>query len=280
MATIICSARKDERGKFSGGKPGDQLQSGKGDDYKGEVSMQYLKDFIGSRQWYIIRPKKAAHAVGIALAMRTAGNNINIGYGQNCQRKTVDDVATKVKINVDCSKLIRDVIYKATGIDVGNFTTANEKAVLEASGLFEKAIRYTTSTKVYEGDIFSTTVKGHTGACIEGLPRLGTTPTASYKYGGVDFARVFDPTYYSNQNADLKKAYGTNATLLFNHFIKYGCNEASRWGKTIAGFNVSEYAKHPDLIKAFGALKSDGKNGFAYYKHYCTNGYKENRKII
>lgn len=280
MATIICSARHDERNKYTNGKKGDQLQSGSGNDFKGEVSMQYLKDFIGSRKWYILRPKSAIHAVAIAEATRTAGNNINVGYGQECQRKTVDDVATKTKINVDCSKLMRDVIYKATKIDVGNFSTANEKAVLEASKLFEKAIPYTASTKVYEGDIFVTTTKGHTGACVEGISRIGINKSPSYVYGGVDYAKVFDPNFYANNNADLKAAFGTNGTLLFNHFIKYGCNEKSRWGKTKSGFNVSIYARYPDLINAFGALQPDGKNGLPYYKHYCTHGYKENRKTI
>ncbi len=279
MATIICSARHDEKKKYTGGKVGDQLQSGIGDDYKGEVSMQYLKDFIGNKKWYILRPKSAAHAVAIGEAMRTAGNNINIGYSQSCQRKTVDDVATKTKINVDCSKLVRDCIYKATKIDVGNFTTANEVKILEASKIFNKAIVYTTNTSLYQGDVLVTQQKGHTGIVIEGLSRIGITPKASYKYDGVDFARVFDPNFYASQNPDLKKNFGTNATLLFNHFIKLGCNEKSRWGKTIAGFNVSVYAKHQDLIRVFGKLNDDGTNGYIYYKHYCTHGYLENRTI-
>ena len=281
MAVIIGSARIGENGKATGGKTGDQKQK-KIDDFLGEVSMQYIKDFVGKKQYYVIRPKKAIVAVSIASAMKLACNNIHIGYSQNCQRKTVDNLNTKTNINVDCSKLIRDVIYQATGIDVGNFTTANEKQILEASGLFEKAVKYTSTFKVYEGDIFVTTTKGHTGACIEGLSRLGiSTPKPNYKYDGVDFSKVFDAIFYSNQNEDLKKAFGTNTTLLFNHFIKFGCNEKSRWGKTIAGFNVQVYATSPknkDLVKAFGALNIEtGANGYNYYKHFCTYGYKENR---
>lgn len=283
MATIICSARHDEKKKYTGGKVGDQLQSGSGNDFKGEVSMQYLKDFIGNKKWYILRPKKAAHAIAIAEAMRTAGNNINIGYSQGCQRKTVDDVCTKTKINVDCSKLVRDCIFKATNIDVGNFTTANEVKILESSKLFDKAIVYTTNSKLYQGDVLVTQQKGHTGIVIDGLSRVGITPKPTYMYGGVDYAKVFDPTYYANQNSDVKKVYGTNSTLLFNHFIKFGCNESSRWGRTIAGFNVHAYAtakSNDDLVKVFGKLKDNGQNGFVYYKHFCEFGYKENRVVV
>ena len=276
MATIIGSARSDEKGKYTGGKAGDQKQT-KIDDYTGEVSMQYLKDFIGKRAWYVLRPKKATLALALASSMKLACNNVNIGYSQNCQRKTIDNLDTKTKINVDCSKLVRDCICRASGRDLGNFTTANEKSILESSGLFDKAIKYTSSTKIYEGDVIVTSVKGHTGICIEGYSRTGVTATSTYRYDGVDFAKVFDPVFYSDNNPDLKKAYGLNATLLFNHFIRYGCNECSRWGKTIKGFNVSVYAKHADLIKAYGSLKEDGKNGYPYYKHYCTYGYKENR---
>lgn len=279
MATIIGSARHDSRGKYIWDAVGDQLQKGTGNDFKGEVSMQYLGDFIGKRKWYVIRPKKAAHALALAEAMRTACNNINLGYGQECQRKTVDDINTKVKINVDCSKLIRDCIYAATNIDVGNFTTGNAADILEASKLFDKKIIYSNDVKLYQGDILLTQTKGHIGAVIDGLSRTGFTPSLSFKFDGTDFAKVFDPVFYAEKNSDVKKACGTNSTLLFNHFIKYGCNEKSRWGKTISTFNVEVYASHnPDLNEAFGKLNNDGTNGYVYYKHYCIYGWKETKR--
>ena len=279
MATIIGSARHDSRGKYIWDAVGDQLQKGTGNDFKGEVSMQYLGDFIGKRKWYVIRAKKAAHALGLAEAMRTACNNINLGYGQECQRKTVDNINTKVKINVDCSKLIRDCIYAATGIDVGNFNTANAADILEASKLFDKKIIYSNDVKLYQGDILLTQTKGHIGAVIDGLSRIGFTPSQSFKFDGVDFAKVFNPAFYAEKNPDVKKAFGTNSTLLFNHFIKYGCNEKSRWGKTISTFNVEVYASHnPDLNEAFGKLNNDGTNGYAYYRHYCIYGWKETKR--
>lgn len=171
MSTIyIGSARIGENGKATGGKVGDQKQTS-AIDYKGEVSMQTLASFVKGRKLYILRPKQCAHAQKIAKGMKIACNNINLGYSQTCSRYAPDDINTKIKINVDCSKLIRDVIYYATGIDVGNFTTSNEVSVLVNSGLFDSPIVYTASTKVYEGDVFVTQSKGHTGACTDGYSR-------------------------------------------------------------------------------------------------------------
>lgn len=105
---------------------------------------------------------------------------------------------------------------------------------------------------------------------------LGATTTTSFVKNGVDYSHVFDPTFYANTYADLKKAFGTNQTLLFNHFVANGMSEF-RIAK--ANFNVQVYASHnPDLVKAFGALTQS--NAILYYNHYCTNGYKENRRSV
>lgn len=97
---------------------------------------------------------------------------------------------------------------------------------------------------------------------------------------GVDYSRVLNTTYYADSNADLKAAFGYDSAKLLNHFLTSGCKEKSRWGRTISTFNVEVYASHnADLVKAFGEL-GDGTNGLAFYKHYCTNGYKENRRCI
>ena len=61
-------------------------------------------------------------------------------------------------------------------------------------------------------------------------PATSTTTTVNvkpvlgkYVNSSIDYGYVFDPVYYSNKYADLKKAFGTNAKALFNHFlnIKY-----------------------------------------------------------
>lgn len=282
MSTIIGSARHDENGKYSGGKLGDNTQKSV-NDFKGEVSMQYLKDFVGKKIWYILRFKDDRHAHNMAIAMKTACNNANIGYDQGNRLAIMTyGVDTKTKTECDCSSLIRACIKAAVGISVKNFTTLNEVEVLMATGLFT-LIEYKTGTAVMEGDIFVTRTKGHTGACIEGVARIKAA--TKFEHDGVDFSKVFDPVYYAACNPDIKAAFGNNANMLFNHFIKCGSNEKARIGKTIATFNVEVYASHSaDLQKAFGSLFNKPEdptiNGYPYYKHYCNIGYKENRRIV
>jgi N-acetylmuramoyl-L-alanine amidase CwlA len=110
--------------------------------------------------------------------------------------------------------------------------------------------------------------------------------TEDYIYQGVNYNKVFDHKFYADANADLKAAFGYDKIKLFNHFINNGMTDVdprtgklSRIGKTIATFNVEVYASHsPDLVKAFGVLSP--KTAPSYYKHYCTNGYKEGRRAI
>ena len=107
MSTIIGSARHDENGKYSGGKLGDNTQKSI-DDFKGEVSMQYLKDFVGKRTWYILRPKDNNHAHKLAQAMKTACNNANIGYDQGNRLAIMTYGGnSKTKTECDCSALVR-----------------------------------------------------------------------------------------------------------------------------------------------------------------------------
>lgn len=97
----------------------------------------------------------------------------------------------------------------------------------------------------------------------------------NFVFNGVDYSKVFDPTFYANNNPDVTKVYGTNPNKLFEHFRVLGITEISRAGKTIPTFNVEVYMNHnEDLRKVFGNdLRS-------YYKHYCQYGYKENRRVI
>ena len=105
--------------------------------------------------------------------------------------------------------------------------------------------------------------------------RLFNSPVYSFEFDGVDYSKVFDPTFYANNNPDVVKAFGTSANKLFEHFRVFGITEISRAGKTISTFNVLTYKNnYPDLQKAFG---NDLRR---YYKHYCQFGYKENRRAI
>ena len=101
MATImIGSARIDERGKLSGGAVGDQKQTSRTNDTKGEVSMQPF--YVHSKGWYILRPKNAALAAKMAERMTAACNNKNIGYDQgNRLGVIIYSINTKTKTECD-----------------------------------------------------------------------------------------------------------------------------------------------------------------------------------
>lgn len=173
---MVASARSDERGKYSGGKAGDQKQISKTNDTKGEVSMQPM--YTHSKGWYILRPKKVSHAEAIAERGIKAANNANIGYSQSDRLGVVKNgIDTKVKTNADCSSLVRQAVKEATGKDLGNFATANEANVLMATGMFRK-IGYVNlkKTPVYNGDILVTKTKGHTVIVVSGNPRQPGNP--------------------------------------------------------------------------------------------------------
>lgn len=194
MSVIIGSARIDERGKVSGGTAGDQKQTKK-PDYNGEVSLQNF--YVHSKGWYILRPKSAEHAKKIATNMETACNNANIGYSQSDRLGvTKYGTATKTKTNCDCSSLVRQCIREAAGKDPGNFTTANEANMLEASGLFEKRLAYKSGTKLYTGDVLVTKTKGHTVIVTSGADRTVSAPVPEGYY----------PKYTGNETVSIVKA--------------------------------------------------------------------------
>ena len=175
MATIIGSARIDERGKASGGKAGDQKQKSV-PDTKGEVSMQNF--YVSSKGWYILRAKNPSVASSIALSMTIACNNPNIGYNQ-ARRLDIIKAGTHATAptSCDCSSLVRQCVREA-GIEVGNFTTANETNVRVGTGQFEK-LTYKKGTALFLGDILVTCVKGHTVVVTSGATRAESVPIAS-----------------------------------------------------------------------------------------------------
>ena len=178
MAMMIGHASIDENGNISGGKAGDQT--------KKEVCIRTC--YMHSKGWYLFRFINPEHANLMAKAMTQACNNDNIGYDQN-QRLGVMTALKKYgslkKIaeptECDCSSLIRACIYQATGIDVGNFTTATQPTVLSKSGLFEPMISVTSITKTYDGDILVTQKKGHTVSIVSGNPRTISEKKGTFK---------------------------------------------------------------------------------------------------
>ncbi len=200
MSIMVGSARIDERGNASGGAAGDQKQTSAKNDLTGEVSMQ--KMYSHSKGWYILRPKSAAHAVKMADLMKAACNNANIGYDQGNRLGVVQHgIMTAVKTECDCSSLVREVVKEATGKDPGNFTTANEAASLEATGLFESKRSYVSqsATPVYDGDVLVAKTKGHTVIVVSGNARKAASgsssaPVPSVSTAKIESAKGFDKT--------------------------------------------------------------------------------------
>lgn len=171
MAKIyVGSARSDENRKANG-QAGDSRQTSSTNDMTGEVSIQEM--YTHSKGWVIIRLKDEKQAEKAAERMKTACNNICIGYSQ-ADRYGVHKygIDTKTPTNCDCSSLGRQVFKEATGKDPGNFTTLNAVSILKATGLVD-IIDYVSQEKtpVYDGDFLVTKTKGHMEVVVSGNPR-------------------------------------------------------------------------------------------------------------
>lgn len=165
MGLIVGSARIDENGNLKGGKAGDQTGR--------EVCTQSY--YMHKKGWYVLRAKSVAHANALALAMKQACDNNKIGYDQNERNGVITQLKSygaldkiAVSTECDCSALVRACVLQATGVDVGNITTANEATALENSGLFEPRQSVTGEAMLYNGDILVTKTKGHTVIVVSG----------------------------------------------------------------------------------------------------------------
>ena len=163
MAVIIGSARHDEHGNcYSGGKAGDQTGQ--------EVSTQ--KFYNHSKGWNVLRAKDNKVSEKLAEAMKIACGNKNIGYDQSERYGVIKHgINTKAKTECDCSSLVRACIIYASGKDVGDFNTSNERSVILKSGLFKDAGSYKQGDTLYNGDILVTRTKGHTVIVVCGAKK-------------------------------------------------------------------------------------------------------------
>ena len=251
MSIIIGSARIDERGKLNSGKAGDQKQTSNTNDTIGEVSMQNF--YVHSKGWNVFRPKSADVAEKIALEMKYACNNKNLGYDQY-QRGTLLDYVKKHKIKslkdvaekveCDCSSLIRAIIYVVTGKDVGDFNTSSEATVLKNSGLFNTSFAYVSSTKtpVKNGDICVTKTKGHTVAVVSGATRKTSTDKGVKHY----------PKYTGNSNSIVEalSAVGEKDTSIGHRTKIAKANGITSYtGKSEQNISMLKLLKSGKLIK-------------------------------
>lgn len=183
----VGSARVDENGKYSGGKAGDQTTR--------EVSEQSY--YTHTKGWNVIRANTKALAQSLAKAMKSACDNDNIGYSQSDRFGVINAVKQygslakiAIPVNADCSSLVRACCIEC-GFDPGNFTTANEAKVLEATGKFLPAMAVSNSSMLRAGDILVTKTKGHT-VIVTDAPAttyLQGIDVSSYQ-GNIDWKRV------------------------------------------------------------------------------------------
>ena len=96
----------DERGKYSGGKAGDQKQDSIF-DVKGELSIQDF--YVHSKGWRVFRPISSEVADKIANDAEWAANNKNIGYDQGeALRSLLSEFGyTEIEIRKDLAGLDR-----------------------------------------------------------------------------------------------------------------------------------------------------------------------------
>lgn len=284
MTYIVGSARIDEFGNATGGKEGDQKQTST-PDYKGEVSMQTF--YVDKRGFYVLRLKKDSQAVKNAKAMETYCNDKHVGYNQDERLQIMEYDGTK-NVNCDCSSLIRRCFYDATGVKVQNFTTANERAVLLASGLVDDIGKYKAGMKLYEGDILVTCTKGHTLAVVEGESRsISTTTKATVTYmshldGGSWLGEI---TGYNNSNSNgysgvLGKPIDLVMAKLSKGKITYRVHSSvsKKWYSAVTGYSKTDSSNGYAGVKGKEidglAIKVSGADGKVKYRvHTIKSGW-------
>ena len=105
-------------------------------------------------------------------------------------------------------------------------------------------------------------------ALLRNQPVNPVTPDGKFMYDGLDFAPVFNPTYYSSLYPDLATNGCTTPALLFTHF-------------TQMGLPVEKRQAHQDFdVKKYMAVETDlaeflGNDPMAYAKHYIMFGKQE-----
>ena len=241
MAVRIGSARVDENGHATGGKPGDQ--TGK------EVSTQNW--YLHSKGWRVFRPLEAAAAEKIAYAMQAACDNPKIGYDQS-DRLTLyyaardygfDPAKVKTNVETDCSALVR-VCCAHAGIKLPNFTTPGEPKVLLESHAFMELVgdKYQkASGYLKRGDVLVTPVQGHTVVVLTDGERAEETPVI--------------PSYALGDRLLRNGSGGTDVKELQNALIELGY-DCGAWGADGDFGDATEIA-----VKAFqarSALEEDG----------------------
>lgn len=228
MGVIIGSARSDEHGKITGGKPGDQ---------KGGAEVSTQAWYLHSKGWYVIRAVDSKVADKIASTMEDICNSKYVGYNQ-LQRNQLYETAAlvdwdckviKVNVNTDCSATVRVCVRAATGVSVPDFNTSIEKTTLlslkkKGKNLFKlmEGNKYTTQPDYLKrGDILVTRTKGHTVVVLSNGAKVNTKDKIVNKVENTVTAIKTTPktTYYpaykgkKTSIADALKEVGYNGSF-------------------------------------------------------------------
>lgn len=201
MSVTIGSARIDENGKATNGKPGDQ--TGK------EVSTQSY--YAHNKGWYCLRPMEKADK--LAQAMKDACNNPHIGYDQLSRNGCLKQFqkygalsAISTDCNTDCSALVRVCVLQAFHKDIGDVYTGNLTDALERSNLFEKRFKVTKESQLRTGDILITCTRGHTAIVIKGYEETDSYYPKYSETIDVIFTAIGANTDYTNDSGYRKRS--------------------------------------------------------------------------
>lgn len=256
MTIKIGSARHDENGTYTGGEAGDQTGS--------EVSTQTM--YTHSKGWYVLRLKSATNATKPASKMQAACDNSHIGYDQDNRLAIIDDgISTTKDTECDCSSLVRECIIEVTGTDPGNFTTANEKSKLEATGLFEDAFAYTSqsATPVYNGDVLVTKSKGHTAIVVSGNTRSSSSSSSSSTSSSSSSSSLtVDGAWGKKTTKAMQTALGTTVDGVVSNQLS-SCKKYLEAADTGSWKFSSSKSGGSEMVKALQKKVSADKDGYA-----------------
>lgn len=287
----VGSARSDENHNLVNGINGDQRQTST-PDWNGEVSIENW--YLHSKGWVVIRVKDPEKRKKVAKAMEAACNNKHIGYSQSnrwtaqdwCKwqnKGNYDPAAITVDVNVDCSALVRLCLMFA-GIDVGDIYTSIMPQRLGAREEFE-LITDTAITNnpenQYAGDILCTRSSGHTVVVLDDGVNVANLAKFKYVYNGQAYDDEFDPVYYANKYADLKKAFGDDVQKLLQHWVQYGKKEGRIAKEVKYIYKGVDYTKEFDpvyYVNKYADLKQAfGDDVNKLLQHWVEHGKAEGR---
>ena len=136
----------------------------------GSVSEQPF--YIHPKGWLVIHARDKNHRHSMALDMRNACANNNLTYSQP-QREEIYKRGTDAKVptKCDCSSLVTQIIRECITCSMKNSTTYDLALNCKLTGLFDVYDYIDGKTKLWNGDILVTKIKGHTVIVTRGAKK-------------------------------------------------------------------------------------------------------------